>query len=63
MAHPAAPVEKEVTIQYMGMIANPQKKLKIATISMNGKALLVREKDKIDGMIANPVKKIKNGDY
>ncbi len=38
-----------VLIQYMGMIANPDKKLKIATITLQGKEMFVKEKDKVDG--------------
>jgi hypothetical protein len=44
-------VYKEGTIQYLGMIANPQKKLKIATIEINGKEMLVKEKEKVEGYI------------
>lgn len=39
----------EGTIQYMGMIANPDKKLKIGTISLQGKEMFVKEKDNVNG--------------
>jgi hypothetical protein len=42
-------VKKENSVQYLGMIANPKRKLKVATININGKELLAKEKDKVEG--------------
>lgn len=48
-AAPAAPVGYvEGTIQYMGSISNPDKKLTIATITLKGKELFVKEKEKVE---------------
>lgn len=38
-------------IQYIGLIANPQKKVKIAILNINGKEVLLREKGKKDGLL------------
>ncbi len=45
---PPADAYKEGTIQYEGMISNPAKKLKLGTITLNGKEMLVKEKDKVE---------------
>ena len=43
-----APSFDKTMIQYHGMIANPDTKLKLATITIKGKDHLVREKEKVD---------------
>lgn len=40
---------KEGTIQYLGMISNPARKLKLGSITINGKEMLVKEKEKVEG--------------
>jgi hypothetical protein len=46
---------KEGTIQYEGMISNPVKKLKLGTISINGKEMLVKEKDKVEEYVIEKI--------
>ena len=46
---------KEGTIQYEGMISNPAKKLKLGTISINGKEMLVKEKDKVEEYVIEKI--------
>lgn len=48
---PPVDTYKEGTIQYVGMISNPQKKIKLGTITLNGKEMLVREKDNVEGYV------------
>lgn len=52
---PPVDMYKEGTIQYLGMISNPAKKLKLGSITLNGKELLVREKDKIEGYMVQKI--------
>ncbi|WP_205511079.1 hypothetical protein [Longitalea arenae] len=52
---PPVEVYKEGTIQYEGMISNPQKKIKLGAITLNGKELLVREKDKVEGYVVQKI--------
>jgi hypothetical protein len=46
---------KEGMIQYLGMISNPEKKIKVATVNIKGTEYLVKEGDKVMGII---IKKI-----
>ncbi len=52
---PPVDTYKEGTIQYSGMISNPQKKIKLGTITLNGKEMLVREKDKVEGYVIQKI--------
>ena len=52
---PPADTYKEGTIQYLGIIANPVKKLKLATINLNGKEMLVKEKEKVEGYVIQKI--------
>ena len=45
----------EGTIQYTGMIANPDQRIKVAAISLKGSDLLLREKDKVEGFTINKI--------
>jgi hypothetical protein len=45
----------------MGMIGNPEKKLKIAIITLHGKELLVKEKEKHDGVLIKKIDRDKIG--
>jgi type II secretory pathway component PulC len=49
-SNPEIITEKTVQgfLQYTGMISNPQKKLRIAIISIHGKEVLVKEKERIE---------------
>lgn len=49
---------KEGMIQYLGMISNPEKKLKIASVNIKGTELLVREQEQVMGFT---IKKIEAG--
>lgn len=53
-APPPPPTLKSL-IQYIGLIANPDKKLKIAILSVNGKELLMREKEKKEGLLLKKI--------
>lgn len=55
VSKPPEDTYKEGTIQYLGMIANPAKKLKLATINLNGKEMLVKEKDKIEAYLVQKI--------
>jgi len=55
VSKPPADTYKEGTIQYLGMIANPVKKLKLANINLNGKEMLVKEKDKVEGYLVQKI--------
>jgi hypothetical protein len=53
---PAIDVSK---IQYYGMITNPEKKKKVAIISIAGKEYLAKEKEKIEQLLINKITKEK----
>jgi hypothetical protein len=55
---PPPPPTVQSFVQYIGMIANPEKKLKVAIISVHGKELLIREKEKKEDVL---VRKIEMG--
>ena len=48
-------------LQYVGMIGNPDRKLKIAIINLHGKELLVKEKEKHDEVLIKKIEKDKIG--
>jgi hypothetical protein len=52
---PPVDTYKEGTVQFLGMISNPAKKLKLGSITINGKDMLVREKDKVDGYVIQKI--------
>jgi hypothetical protein len=52
---PPADTYKEGTIQYEGMISNPARKLKLGTITINGKEMLVKEKDKVEEYVIQKI--------
>jgi hypothetical protein len=58
---PAPPPTLQSFLQYMGMIGNPEKKLKIAIINLHGKELLVREKEKHDEVLIKKIDRDKIG--
>jgi hypothetical protein len=45
----------EINIQFFGMISNPEKKKKVAIISISGKEYLVSEKEKIDHVLVGKI--------
>ena len=51
----------EPTVQsfltYVGMIGNPAKKLKVAIISLHGKEMLMKEKEKREGIVLRKIDK------
>lgn len=46
---------KEGMFQYVGMISNPEKKIKIATVVIKGTELVVKEKDKVMGFVIGKI--------
>jgi hypothetical protein len=46
---------KEGTIQYEGMISNPAKKIKLGTIVIKGKEMLVKEKEKVEDYLIEKI--------
>lgn len=44
-------------LQYIGMIGNPEKKLKIAIISLHGQEILLREKEKREDLVVKKIEK------
>jgi len=49
----------EVNVQFLGMISNPEKKKKVAIISVSGKEYLAAEKEKVDGVFISEITKEK----
>jgi hypothetical protein len=54
---PPVEVYKEGTIKYLGMIANPAKKMKVAVIQVNGKEMTVKEKDRIEEFVVRKIER------
>lgn len=58
---PPPPPTLQSFLQYVGMIGNPEKKLKIAIINLHGRELLVKEKEKHDEVLIKKIDKEKIG--
>jgi len=54
---PPAPGFDKTSVQYHGMIANPERKIRLGSVTIKGKQHLVREKQKVDELT---IRKIEN---
>lgn len=54
---PPVEVYKDGTIKYLGMIANPAKKMKVAVIQVNGKEMTVKEKDRFEEFTVSKIER------
>jgi hypothetical protein len=58
---PAPPPTLQSFLQYVGMVGNPEKKLKIGIINLHGKELLVKEKERHEEVLIKKIDKEKIG--
>jgi len=55
----ATPPALKSFIQYVGIIANPEKKLQIVILSINGKEVLLRQKERKEGVLVKKISRDK----